>query len=219
MAETEDIERIASHIQVNTQSSIRIEADGKVLYSDPFKIPKAVNDADVIFLTHDHYDHFSPEDIRKVMKAESVFVAPEKMAGQVSKFVSSDDRMIRVLPGMKTDVAGIPVETVPAFNLAKPFHPKKNGWTGYVVTVDGVRIYLAGDTDATKEAAAVRCDIAMVPIGGTFTMDARQAAKLVNEIRPWVAIPIHYGSIVGRREDADVFRKYVEPEIKIVMKL
>ena len=101
----------------------------------------------------------------------------------------------------------------------KPFHPKKNGWVGYILTVDGVRIYIAGDTDVTEENQAVSCDVAMVPIGGTFTMDAKKAADLVNHIRPKVAIPTHYGSIAGKREAEDVFRANVDPAIPVEIKM
>ena len=110
-------------------------------------------------------------------------------------------------------------ETVPAYNTLKPFHPKSAEWVGYVLRIDGKCIYIAGDTDATKEAKAVKCDIAIVPVGGTYTMDAKKAAELVNTIRPDIAIPVHYGSIVGKPSDGDVFAENVKSPVKVVFKI
>ncbi len=108
------------------------------------------------------------------------------------------------------------LETVPAYNTLKPFHPKSAEWVGYVLRIDGKRIYIAGDTDATKEAKAMKCDIAIVPIGGTYTMDAKKAAELVNTIRPDIAVPVHYGSFVGKPSDGDVFAENVKSPVKVV---
>ena len=113
---------------------------------------------------------------------------------------------------------GIEFETVPAYNIGKPFHPKSAGWVGYIFKDGGTRIYVAGDTDATEEAANVKCDVALVPVGGTYTMNAKQAAELVNTIKPKVAIPVHYGGIVGSAKDGEKFASMLENvqcEIKI----
>ena len=124
-----------------------------------------------------------------------------------------------VRPGMNQEIDGLKFETVPAYNLLKPFHPKSAGWVGYVLHVGGKRIYIAGDTDATKEAKAVRCDIALIPIGGTFTMDAKKAAEFVNDLQPEIAIPVHYGNLVGSVEDGEVFAKNVKDSIKVEFKI
>lgn len=203
-------------ITVNTQSSIRIGSE-KIIYFDPFKISSAANDADIIFITHEHYDHFSPEDIEKVQKSDTVFVAPKSMEAALKKHGYSN--LTLLAPGEKTAVRDIPVEAIPAYNLMKPFHTKKNGWLGYVITVEGQRIYVAGDTDATPEAQSVSCDIALIPIGGTFTMNPGKAAAFINELRPKTVIPTHYGSIVGSAEDGEAFQKLVQPEIEVVIKL
>ena len=187
-----------SQITVNEQSSVRI-AGASVIYFDPFRIRNSAHDADFIFITHAHFDHFSPEDIRKVCKSGTTYIAPETMADELRKSGITDAVLLK--PGVSVQVGEIPVETVPAYNQLKPFHPKKNGWLGYVITVGGQRIYVAGDTDATKDAKAVRCDIALIPVGGTYTTDAREAASLVNQIRPKTAIPIHYGTVVGGPEE------------------
>lgn len=176
-------------------------------------------DADYILITHDHYDHFSPEDIGKAAKAETILVVPEKMRGkaqEAAKFVGS---IVTVKPGTHQDVDGLELETVPAYNSLKPFHPKHAGWVGYIVRIDGQRIYIAGDIDATNEAKAVRCDVALVPVGGTYTMNAKKAAELINTIKPSVAIPIHYGSIVGKKEDADKFAVNVKPPVRVEIKM
>ena len=110
-------------------------------------------------------------------------------------------------------------EAVPAFNKLKPFHPKRNQWVGYILTMNGIRYYVAGDTDALKELSSLRCDVALVPIGGTYTMTAKEAAGLINEMKPSAVIPTHYGSIVGKKEDADEFRSLVNEDIPVVTKL
>ncbi len=207
------------NITVNTQNSIRITSRVGVIYIDPLEIPDDKNDADYILITHDHYDHFSPEDIRKVAKSGSVLVVPEKMASKAQEVADAVGRIETVKPAVYREISGLEFETVPAYNTLKPFHPKSAEWVGYVLRIDGKRIYIAGDTDATKEAKAVKCDIAIVPIGGTYTMDAKKAAELVNTIRPDIAIPVHYGSIVGKPSDGDVFAENVKSSVKVVFKM
>ena len=132
---------------------------------------------------------------------------------------AGDAELILMEPGAVREISGISVESVPAYNRLKPFHPRRNGWCGYVVTMDGVCYYVAGDTDAVNELSSVKCDVALVPIGGTYTMNAKDAAKLVNGIHPDVAIPTHYGSIVGKPEDTDIFRRYVDQAIVVETRL
>lgn len=199
-------------ITVNAQSSIRIGGD-QVLYFDPFRITDARKDADIVFITHPHFDHFSPADIVRVCKPETVFIAPESMAAELKAAGITEPVLMK--PGEIKTISGIAVETVPAYNISKQFHPKQNGWLGYIVTVGGKRIYAAGDTDATKEAAAVQCDIALIPIGGTYTMNPAEAAELVNRMRPQIVIPIHYGTIVGNPGDGAAFAKLVAPGITV----
>ena len=195
---------MVDNIEVNTQNSIRIESRVGTIYVDPLEIGNDAHDADYILITHDHYDHFSPEDIRKVAKADSILVVPENMLDKAQEVTRDVGKIETVKPGVYRELNGLEFETVPAYNLLKPFHPKSAEWVGYVLRIDGQRIYIAGDTDATKEAKAVKCEIALVPIGGTYTMDARKAAELVNTIRPNIAIPVHYGSIVGKPADGNV---------------
>lgn len=204
-------------ITVNTQSSIRIAGAGLVIRFDPFRIPGEPHDADIIFITHAHYDHFSPEDIRKVSKPGTVLAAPNSMEKELAK--QGLTNTVLLSPGETSKVLEIPVEAIAAYNILKPFHPRSAGGLGYVITVDGLRIYAAGDTDAVREAKAVRCDVALVPVGGTFTMNAKEAAALINVMQPKIAVPIHYGSIAGDPGDGETFQKLVADGIEAVLLL
>lgn len=210
---------MTENIQVFTQSSIRIQTRHGVIYVDPFQMKDEPHDADYIFITHDHSDHFSNDDIKKVRKNSTILIVPEKIGKLANVLVHDQDRLIVVKPGIYKEVDGLEFETIPAYNNIKPYHPKSAGFVGYVFRVDHKRIYVAGDTSLTKEAQKVRCDIALVPIGGTYTMDARKAAELINILRPEVAIPTHYGSIVGKKSDAEKFKSLVKPPIKVEIKM
>ena len=201
-------------IEVLCHSCIKFNK-GEVIYFDPFKIEKNYNDADVIFITHDHYDHYSEEDIDKVIKEETIIVAPEDLLTKLLKKGFERDNMVLVTPNQKYTVKGIEFQTIPAYNVNKQFHPKANEWVGYVLKIEGVTYYIAGDTDITEENKKVKCDVAFVPVGGTFTMDYKEAAELINEIKPKIAVPTHYGSIVGEKSDGISFSKLVSPEIEV----
>ena len=206
-----------SGISVNTQNSIRIDC-GKIIYVDPLDIRQESHDADYIFITHDHYDHFSLEDINKVLKRETQFVVPQKMDIRVRKNTPVG-RNLAVIAGQNYETDDLTFETVAAYNLIKPFHRKSDGWVGYILNIDDTRVYIAGDTDATREAKNVKFDIAMVPIGGTYTMNYKEAAALINKIAPKYAIPTHYGSIVGDKQDGEGFKQLVDEKINVVLKL
>lgn len=201
-------------IEVLCHSCIKFNK-GEVIYFDPFKIEKNYNDADVIFITHDHYDHYSEEDMDKVIKEETIIVAPEDLLTKLLKKGFERDNMVLVTPNQKYTVKGIEFQTIPAYNVNKQFHPKANEWVGYVLKIEGITYYIAGDTDITEENKKVKCDVAFVPVGGTFTMDYKEAAELINEIKPKIAVPTHYGSIVGEKSDGVSFSKLVSPEIEV----
>ena len=207
------------NIEVLYHSSIRINKE-KTIYIDPFKIDKNYNDADIVFITHDHYDHYSEEDIDKVINENTTIIIPEELLKKLLKKGINKNAIITVEPNEKYVVQGIKFETIPAYNTNKIFHPKENGWVGYIITLDDIRYYIAGDTDITEENRKVKCDVAFVPVGGTYTMDFKEAANLINEIKPKIAIPIHYGSIVGTEKDAIDFIRLLHLEIKgiILMK-
>ena len=207
-------------ISVNEHSSIRIKDDitGKVAYIDPFKIKNDAHDADIVLITHIHYDHFSPKDILMVANKDTRFVCPSSMKDKALDFLKGSSLDIShlscVKPQDRIDIEGINIEAVRAYNAFKPHHPKKNAWVGYNINVNNEWVYVCGDTDFVKEIASVSCDVALVPVGGTFTMNAHEAARLVNELHPKIAIPTHYGSIVGSKKDADAFCAEVNRDIQ-----
>ena len=206
---------ILKKITVFTQNSIRVDSSIGKIYIDPFRMNETPGDADYILITHDHYDHFNPEDIPKVSKGDSILVVPENMKEKAKEVAGVVGKIVTVKPGDCVTVDKLSFETIPSYNIVKPFHPKEAGGVGYILNVDGKRIFIAGDTDATDEAKKVKCDIALVPIGGKYTMDAKEAAELVNIIRPEIAIPVHFGGVVGSPNDADSFKKDVNAGIKV----
>ena len=201
------------NIEVLYHSSIKINK-GKVIYIDPYKIDKNYNDADIIFITHDHYDHYSEEDIEKVKKENTIIVVPTDLSIKLLQRDFKKEEIITVEPNAKYKIYDIKFETVPAYNINKQFHPKQNNWVGYVIEIKGVKYYIAGDTDITEENKKVKCDVALIPVGGTYTMDFKQAADLVNIIKPKIAIPTHYGSLVGTNKDAIDFLNNLNLGIK-----
>ena len=207
-----------SFITVNAQNSIRIDANGTIIYVDPYQIDEETHDADFIFITHDHYDHFSLESINKILQHETAFVVPIAMDKKVRKNTAVGINY-PVEPGKAYEVNGLSFETVAMYNKLKPFHPKKSGWCGYIIDVSGTRIYIAGDIDDIDEAKVVKCDIAMIPIGGFYTMNYKEGARLINTMKPKVAIPTHYGTAVGSPTDGESFAKLVDKDIQVEIKL
>ena len=199
--------------EVLCHSSIKI-TKGSIIYFDPFKINKEYHDADIIFITHSHYDHYSKEDINKVRKEDTQIVAPLDLLDNLLTLGFTKDSITLVKPNENYTVKGLSFKTIPAYNTNKNFHPKANNWVGYLVTIDNMIYYIAGDTDITTENKQVKCDVAFVPIGGTYTMDNKEAAKLINEIKPKVAIPTHYGKIIGNISDGQNFAKLINKEIE-----
>ena len=182
--------------------------DGSVIvYIDPWKLPAGQPVAGLILVTHDHFDHLSLPDIDAVAAPDTVVVGPASVAGQVPGLET-----VTVAPGDSVSVAGVQVLAVPAYNLDKfrapgqPYHPRESGGVGYVVALDGVRYYHAGDTDVVPEMADVRCEVALLPVGGKFTMTWEEAAEAADLIDPAVAVPMHYGDIIGDARDAERFR-------------
>ena len=198
------------NITVNAQSSIRI-AGSEILYFDPFQIAAAPHDADIIFITHEHYDHFEPESIAKIKKEDTFLIAPESMKKKVlSESGVASDKCVFYNPGETHELEGIVIETVHAYNKLKPFHPKGKRWQGYIVKMDDVRYYVAGDTDVNEDIQKAECDVALIPIGGHYTMDKKQAADYIANLKPKAVIPTHFGSIVGKPEDGSDFQNYLE---------
>lgn len=210
---------MTDNIKVFGQNSIRITSGNKKIYIDPYQMKESPEDADIILVTHEHSDHYSPGDLKKVAGSDTLLVMPESMKGKESEAKKIVSRVEYVRPSESKTIEGLQLETVPAYNTDKQFHPKSNGWVGYILTVDGTRIYIAGDMDATDEAKAVKCDIALVPVGGTYTMTAKEAAELINVMQPKIAIPVHYGSVVGSDADAKEFANNVKDPVKVEIKI
>ena len=196
-------------IEINCHSSIKI-TKGIIIYIDPFRINEEKHDADLILITHDHYDHYSPEDIKKVIKKDTIIVAPKTI-----NELNNKENITFVEPNQTYNINGYKIDTIPAYNISKHFHPKENNWIGYIIEIDGLKYYVAGDTDITPENRQIKCDVALIPIGGTYTMDYKEASELINIIKPKIAIPIHYGSIVGDITDGEKFKKLIDNTIDV----
>ncbi len=180
----------------------------KVIYTDPFKIKKE-DAADLILITHEHYDHCSPDDVKKIQKSDTFIVAPPDCAAKLSGNVKT------VAPGDKLTAGGIEIEAVPSYNTNKQFHTKSRNWVGYIITVNGQRIYLAGDTDFIPEMKTFKADIALLPVSGTYVMTAEEAVKAALAIKPKIAVPMHYDSIVGTKKDAKKFAEGLKGKIEV----
>lgn len=199
------------NIEVLIHSSIKFSKD-IIIYFDPYKINKDYHDADIIFITHSHYDHYSPLDIKKVIKDNTIIVCSKDVKEELLKLDIKN--IMEVVPNKDYEVLNIKFKTIPAYNVNKNFHPKENNWVGYLINYNNVKYYIAGDTDITEENKNIICDVAIVPIGGTFTMDYKEAANLINEIQPKIAVPIHYGLIVGNKDDGIKFSKLLNNNIE-----
>lgn len=201
-------------IYVLKHNSIKIVKD-KTIYIDPFQIDIPSHDADIILCTHSHYDHFSPEDIKKVANESTVILTTEDCKNEINKIGFIEENVYYCKPYDEFEFENITISTIPAYNKHKEFHPKSKNWVGYILNINGTKYYIAGDTDATKEASQVECDVAFLPVGGTYTMDYIEAANLAIKIAPEYVIPTHYGTIVGEPEDGIQFKSLIdEKEIK-----
>ena len=205
------------NIKINCHSSIKI-INNKTIYIDPFRINEVTHDADYIFVTHSHYDHFSTSDILKVAKIDTVFIATEDTKTSFELMGVPEEQIIIVKPNNSYKTKDISFETVYAYNKEKKFHPKENNWVGYVINLNNTTYYIAGDTDNIEEIQNIKCDIAFLPIGGTYTMNAKEAAELANKIECKKVVPIHYGEIVGTQEDLKNFIELTKREVEVLIK-
>jgi len=203
------------NIKLISQNAIRID-NGKIIYIDPFRITGYSNDADYIFITHSHYDHFSKEDILKIKKNSTIIVITQDLYNEVINL--GFNNILVVSPNNSYEVDGIKFSTVPAYNINKDFHKKDYNWVGYILNIDNNILYIAGDTDNIPEIQNIKCNIAFVPVGGTYTMNYKEASDLIKEINPDLAVPTHYTE-VGSKDDALNFKNELEgfAEVKILM--
>jgi len=204
-----DSVRLLDRLHWLGHASFRVDG-APTVYFDPWKLGGDLPPADIVLITHDHFDHCSPPDVDRISGPDTVIIANPSAA----KKLRGDVRVLR--PGESVHVAGVTVDAVPAYNIGKTFHPRQAEHVGYVVTLNGESIYLAGDTDLIPEMLDIRCDIALLPVGGTYTMDAKEAAEAASRIRPKVAIPMHFGNVVGANSDAERFRELCRSPVVVL---
>jgi L-ascorbate metabolism protein UlaG (beta-lactamase superfamily) len=210
MAINNKIKKIIENIIWYGHASFKIKND-KVIYIDPWQLPKGVEKADIILVTHSHFDHLSVDDIRLIKKEETVIIVPPDGASKLMGNVKE------IEPDQEIEILNIKIKAVPAYNIDKEFHPKKNEWVGYIIDLEGIKIYHAGDTDFIPEMEKMEAiDIAFLPVGGRYTMNAEQAAQAAEAINPKIAIPMHYGAgVVGTLADAEKFKQLLTSKVEV----
>ncbi|MBF0257932.1 MAG: MBL fold metallo-hydrolase [Desulfamplus sp.] len=228
-----DKNKLTEKIQWLGHDCMRIDADS-VIYFDPYEIDPGVK-ASIILITHEHYDHCSIEDVKKILGQDTVIVTEKDSAKKLKKQLGKAvEGKIEVLaPGQSVTVKGIVIDAVPSYNINKKFHPKNKNWLGFVVSVpsiqlresgteqladsakkdDVIKFYHAGDTDLIPEMSQIECDVAFLPVSGTYVMTAQEAVSAALQIRPQLAIPMHYGALVGTEDDAQMFEKEIEGKV------
>lgn len=196
-------------------------SDSKAVYIDPYQIT-GEGEADLLLITHEHFDHLSLDDVKKVVSEKTVVVTTPMAKPQLAGLRVKEVKTVK--PGDRVDVEGVIVEAIPAYNLNKfrspgqVFHPKEDGKVGFVLTLQETKIYHAGDTDVVPEMSAIQPDVALLPVSGTYVMTAKEAAEAVRLLKPKLAIPMHYGSIVGDLEDAEKFKESASCDVQILSK-
>lgn len=208
---SKEVEKMVENIHWLGHDVFKIQGKDVTVYTDPFKL-KSSDRADIILITHEHFDHCSPEDVIKIQKEDTVIVATPDCVHKLTGNVKT------VKPGDVIEVKGVKIEAVPAYNTNKEFHPKDKGWVGYIFEVDGKRIYIAGDTDYIPEMKDFRdIDVALLPVSGTYVMTADEAVQAALDIKPKVAIPMHFGKIVGTASDAERFATNLKGKVEVVI--
>ena len=191
-------------------ASFKICHEDTVIYIDPWKLKDSPQDASLVLVSHSHYDHYSPKDIAKVKGADTKIIASADV-------IAKEKAGQAITPGQTIELGSVRVSGVAAYNPGKQFHPKSNNWVGFVIEVGTKRIYYAGDTDLTDEMKSLKeIDVSLLPVGGTYTMDAAEAAEATGHIKPKQAIPYHWGEIVGSRADAEAFAEAAECEVQVL---
>jgi len=207
----EKVEKIFKALKWYGHASFAIESD-KIIYIDPWKIPESAPKADLILVTHSHFDHLSISDVNHLKKEGTTIICSADCVSQLSGDVQAMD------PGQELEIQGIKIKTVSSYNLSKPFHPRGKKWLGYIIVIDGVLVYHAGDTDFIPEMEDLgKINIALLPVGGQYTMNAEEAARAANIIKADISIPMHYGAgVIGDIEDAKKFKELCQGEVRIL---
>lgn len=203
------------NINVFKHNSIKILYNNLNIYIDPFKIDIISNDADIIFITHSHYDHFSIEDILKIKKDNTKIVSTIDTYDELKKYFKDEDILL-VLPNNNYDILDISFSTTYSYNINKEFHPKSKNFVGYILNLDK-KYYIMGDTDINEDISNIECDILFIPIGGTYTMDYIEASNYTNKIKPSIVIPTHYGLIVGDKSLGNKFSELIDSNIECIV--
>ena len=193
-------------IELLEHASIRL-SDDMVIYIDPYDIKEKLNDADYIFITHDHYDHYDTESIDNISKEDTKIILP--------KCLEKRKHDLLVEPNNHYKIDNISFDTIPSYNTDKQYHPKEKEYVGYNILLNDCYYYIMGDTDRTPEADKVKTDVCFVPIGGTFTMNAEEAADYINYLKPKKTVPIHYGKIIGEKSLGTKFKNMIDDNIEV----
>ncbi len=205
-----EVKTMVKHIHWLGHDTFKVTGE-KTIYTDPYQIKKK-DIADIILITHDHFDHCVPEDVKMVQGEKTIIVTTADCA----KKLTGNIKIVKV--GDKINVDGIEIEAVPSYNTNKDFHKKETGWVGFIFTVNGQRIYLAGDTDYIPEMKTFKnIDIALLPVSGTYVMTASEAVQAALDIKPKVAIPMHFGAIVGSKNDAEIFAEALKGKVEVII--
>jgi L-ascorbate metabolism protein UlaG (beta-lactamase superfamily) len=195
-------------------SSFRWEGS-RVVYFDPWKLARGSKKADIIFVSHEHFDHFSKDDIALISSSDTVIVTCEAVRRQMASAEAICREVRALAPGQMLSVFGVAIVATAGYNIGKEFHTKKSGKLGCIVTMDGLRVYFAGDTDAIPEMGGYRCDVALLPVSGTYVMTADEAADAALAINPRIVVPMHYGDIIGSASDASRLKDALEGKVEV----
>lgn len=205
-----------NNIKLTGNNGIKISGE-KIVYIDPYDLKTEEKDADYIFCTHSHYDHFSKTDINKILKDSTKIITVESSKEDAINIVGEANVLI-VKPNEEYSIDNIKFKTTYAYNKNKEFHPKCNNWVGFLINFEGVFYFVAGDTDNIPEINNLTCDVAFLPVGGKYTMDYKEAATLANTLNAKLFIPTHYGSVAGDIKDGNRFKELMKnKEVKVLL--
>jgi len=211
------VEKVANNIDWLGQAAVRIHYHNLIIYIDPYQLKDSIK-ADIILITHSHQDHWSKSDIKKIITSKTTLIAPQACLDESTDLPAK--KKIASVPGFITTIDGIHIEAVPAYNVVKTkFHPKSNRWVGYILTLDGIKVYHTGDTERIPEMKNLNVDIVMLPLGQTYTMNSvEEAAETALDVKASIAIPIHFGLYEGTMADAEKFKELLNGKITVEIK-